>query len=261
MDEQNNENSQEKEEVKVENNTQNSNSTNEKEGFNVSSEEVKKEAKQTVNEVKDTFKNTNFKKDSEAAKGFFISFFKNPLGEIKKVATDTKPNFLKIAIIVLVLWLVIIIFSNVLGMAINYLFSSWGSFSYFFRNLFSNILELVKDFIAPIITIAVLSGLTYGFMKNKNKSFLTIVSAITIAKIPVVISSIVSIISLFGMGITKLTSTFSSFCSVISTILLYFAIKHLSNESENDSYFWKFALIMGIFYIVKFVFSYLGIYL
>ena len=44
--------------------------------FNVSSEDLKKETKETVNEVKNTIKNVDFKKDSQAAKGFISEFFK-----------------------------------------------------------------------------------------------------------------------------------------------------------------------------------------
>ena len=50
--------------------------------FNVNAEDVKKETEETVNQVKDTIKNVDLKNDSKEAKGFFFSFFKNPLGEI-----------------------------------------------------------------------------------------------------------------------------------------------------------------------------------
>lgn len=53
---------------------ENQGNKNEQSKTNISSEEVKNEAEQTIKEVKNTFKNTNFKKDSEAAKGFFLSF-------------------------------------------------------------------------------------------------------------------------------------------------------------------------------------------
>lgn len=236
----------------------NNNNTN---GFNVSSEDLKRESKETVNEVKNTFKNTDLKKDSQAAKGFFTAFFKNPLGTLKNVATDSKNSFLKIAIIVLVIWLVAIFLLGMVSMAKRYLFGAFGSFEYFFDNLFSNMFGIVKDLIAPIITVVVLSGLVYGFKKQKNKSFLTIASAIVIAKIPVVIASIASLLTLISSSVSKLTTPFSGFCSVLSTVLLYFAIKDLSDESENKTYFWKFALIIGIYYIIDFVLSFLGIYL
>jgi len=233
----------------------------EEKAFNINKEDLKKETSNTVNQVKDTIKNADLKKDSKEAKGFISSFFKDPLGELKKVTSDSGNQFLKIAIVVLVIWLVAILLSNVFSIASRYLFGTYGSFSYFFKNLFSNILMLIKDLVAPIITILVLSGLVYGFKKNKNKSFLSIASSIVIAKIPVVIASVVSLLTIIGSGITKITTTFSGFCSILSTVLLYFAIKNLSDEEKNDSYFWKFALIIGIFYIIKFVLSYLGIFL
>lgn len=229
--------------------------------FNVSSEDLKKETKETVNEVKNTIKNVDFKKDSQVAKGFISEFFKDPLGVMKKVANDSKNTFLKIAIIVLVIWLVVILFSGIVGMAKNYLFGPFGSFERFFSNLFSNMFEIIKDLIAPVLTIVILSGLVYGFKKNKNKSFLCIASTLLIAKIPVVIANIVSLLTFISSNASKLTSPFATFCNVLSTVLLYFAVRDLSDESENNSYFWKFALIIGIYYVIDFVLSFLGIYI
>ena len=251
------ENQEQKPQEEQESSTNTTNETN----FNINKEDLKKETVDTVNQVKDTFKNADLKKDSKEAKGFISSFFKNPLGVLKKVATESGNKFVKIAIIVLVIWLVAVLVSDIVGIAKLYLFSSFGSFSYFFKNLFSNILGIVKDLIAPIISILLLSGLVYGFKKDKNKSFLSIASSILIAKIPVVIAEIVSLLTIIGSDIAKITNTFSGFCGILSTVLLFFAIKNLSDEDKNDSYFWKFALIMGIFYVVKFVLSYLGIVL
>lgn len=243
---------------------QNNNSSNDQNAnmnFNVNANEVKQETQQTMNEVKNTFQNTNFKQDTQAAKGFFSDFFKNPLGEIKKVATDSKNSFVKIAIIIFVVWLVVLFVAEIFDIASTYLFGTYGSFERFFRNLFPNILNIIKQLLVPILTVLVLSGLVYGFKKNKNKSFLTIASTILVAEIPVVIASIVNLLTIFGSGVLKLTSYFSGFCSILSTVLLYFAIRELSDEGENKSYFWKYALIIGIFYVVSFVLSYLGIYL
>lgn len=249
------------EQPKQNSNIKNAANSNNESNFNISKEDLKKETTETVTQVKDTFKNTDLKEASKEAKGFFTSFFKDPLGEVKKVTSDSGNKFLKIAIAVLVIWLVAILVSDVFGIASRYLFGTYGSFSYFFKNLFSNILVIIKDLIAPIITILVLSGLVYGFKKNKDKSFLSITSSILIAKIPVVIAVIFDLLTIISSSFSKITTAFSGFCGILSTVLLYFAIKNLSDEEKNSSYFWKFALIIGIFYIVKFVFSYLGIYL
>ncbi len=229
--------------------------------FNVNAEDVKKETEETVNQVKDTIKNVDLKNDSKEAKGFFFSFFKNPLGEIKKSASSVDNKFVKIAIIIFVVWIAILLISNILSMATTYLFGPLGNFAYFFQNLFHNMFLLVKTLVAPIITILVLSGLVYGFKKVKNRSFLTIISTILIAKVPIVIANTFNLLVLVNSHFTKITSAFSGFCNVLSTVFLFFAVKSLLEEDKNDSYFWKFALIIGIFYIVKFVCSYLGIYL
>lgn len=232
-----------------------------KNSFNVNAEDVKKETTETVNQVKDAIKNADLKKDSKEAKGFFFFFFKNPLGEIKKATSSADNKYIKIAIIIFVVWLAILLVSNILSIATTYLFGTFGSFAYFFQNLFHNIFNLVKTLIAPVITILVLSGLVYGFKKVKNRSFLTIVSSILIAKIPVVISNVFNLLVLVNSHFSKIASTFAGFCNILSIILLFFTIGNLLEEDKNDSYFWKFGLIIGIFYIVKFVFSYLGIYL
>ena len=253
---------QNSENVQNEVNEQNTSSVDDKTvNLNYTAEDLKNETKQTVDKIKETIKTADLKKDSNAAKGFFSSFFKNPLETIKKCASDSKSNFLRVAIVILLVWLVALFVSQAFSIANRYLFGTYGSFSYFFKNLFHNIFDVIKELIAPIISIAVLSGLAYVFNKKKDKSFVTVASTIVIAHIPVVIASIVNLLVLFGTEISKITSHFSSFCDVLYVVLLYFAIKHLSGESENKSYFWKFALIIGIFYAVKFVFSYLGIYL
>lgn len=230
-----------------------------KNNFNVNAEDIKKETTETVNQVKDAIKNADFKKDSKEAKGFFFSFFKNPLREIKNATSSTDKKFVKIAIIIFIVWLAILLASNILSIATTYLFNTFGSFAYFFQNVFHNIFNLVKTLVAPVITILVLSGLVYGFKKVKNRSFLTIISSILIAKTPIVVANAFNLLVLVNSHFIKIASAFSGFCNILSTVLLFFTIRDLLEEDKNDSYFWKFALIIGIFYIVKFILSYLGI--
>lgn len=251
-----------KENTAVENTNQTeSNDSNNEHIFNINTEMLKKQTSETVNEVKNTLKNTDIKKDSKEAKGFFSSFFKDPIGKIKEVGSSSENKFLKIAIILLVIWLFTILVVNVGSIANRYLFGILGNFPSFFKNLFANFFPIIKAFVAPIITVLILSGLVYGFKKNRAKSFIGIVNGILIAKIPVILASVFSLLTLISSKFVNIATSFSGFCSILSTILLYFVMKSLSDEEKNDSYFWKFALIMGIFYIIKFVFSYLEIYI
>ena len=70
----------------------------------INTEELKSEASNTVNQVKDTIKKVDIKKDSVETKGFVMEMFKNPLDKIKDVAEDAKGKYLKYAIIALVIW-------------------------------------------------------------------------------------------------------------------------------------------------------------
>ena len=238
---------------------QEENNTKEEKESNNSSEEIKKETEKTIKEVKETIKNTNLKKESKDAKDFLKDFFKNPIEGIKKSASESKNKVLKIAIMILLVWIIAIFVKDIIYIISNSLFRYFGGIEYFFKHLFSNLLDIIKDLVTPVISVGTLSGLVYVFKKNKNKSFLNIASTILVAKIPVVIASIVSLLTIIDTQITRITSLFSGFCGILSTVLLFFAIKELSDEKESENYFWKFALIIGIFYIVKLVFSYLGI--
>ena len=69
-------------------------------------EELKKEAADAVNQVKDTIKNVDIRKDTLETKGFLTEMIKNPLGKIKEVATKNDSKFLKYVIIIIAIWCV-----------------------------------------------------------------------------------------------------------------------------------------------------------
>lgn len=229
----------------------------------ISTEEIKKEAVDTANQVKETLKNTDLKKDASEAKGFVSNFFKNPIHEIENVVNSSKNQFLKVAIIVLVIWLVATLIGELISIFHSYssLYSSYTTVERFFKNAFSNILTIVKSIVAPLLTIIVLSGITYFMSKDKKKPFIQIATSVVIAKIPVVLASVVSLLEVFGSQVYKITSPFSGFCSVISIVLLYFTLKSLYGEKEDNTFMKKFAIIMGIFYVVKFIINFFGIYI
>lgn len=208
-----------------------------------------------------TFNNEEVKRQAKEATGFFSAFFKDPLGETEKITINSSNKYLKIAIIILVVWLVVIFASNVFSIANIYLFGVLGDFSNFITHFFSKFWDIIKDFIAPIGSIAIIAALVYGFNKGKKKSFLHIASAITIAKLPVVIAEVVGLLTLISTKISTFTIAFSGFCSILSTVLLFFTIKDIMDEKENKTFFWKFALIIGIYYAIKFVLSFIGIYI
>lgn len=196
-------------------------------------------------------KDSNLKTETKDFKNYIKNIFKNPIEEIKKCTLETKDKILKNAIIILAIWIIAILLKIIFN---DYLYGYTSSFSFFIKQLLVNLLT-------PIISVGILSGVVYAINPKSNKSYLNIASTIIIAKIPIVIASIFSLINIIGNEIGRITSLFSGYCNILSTVLLYFAIKEIFEENENNKIFWKFSLIMGIFYIAKLIFSFLGIYL
>lgn len=224
-------------------------------------EEIKKKAVETAKEVKETVKNTDIKKDVNATTGFIKNFFRKPIGEIDTVTKSSKNEFLKIAIIILAVWLIAELIGAIINVFQSYSVVStlYSSFAIFLRNSVNNIFSVVKAVVTPFISLAILCGIIYAINRNKKKSFITVVTSIIVAKIPVVLATVVELLNIFGSQVYKIVSPFTGFCSILSTVLVYFAIKSLSDEKDDNSAIKKFAIVMGIFYIVKFVFSFFGL--
>ena len=97
--------------------------------------------------------------------------------------------------------------------------------------------------------------------KENKKSLTTTITAIVTAKIPVIIGTAVSLLTIIDSNIGKITSPFASFCNVISVVLTYFAMKSVIGEEQNSKFFKKFVAIEAIFYVIYVVVSLLGIYM
>ena len=170
---------------------------------------------------------------------------------------------MKIAIIVLVIWLVAIFIGKIIDIfqSYSYVSSMYVNFGTFLKTSVNNIFSVVKAVITPLLSLAILSGIVYLMEKDKKKPFIQVTTSMVIAKIPVVLAAVVSLLEVFGNQVYRITSPFSVFCSVISTVLLYFTMKSLYGEKEDNNFIKKFAIIMGIFYIVRFVISFFGMYI
>ncbi|MBO5478783.1 MAG: hypothetical protein J6A04_03605 [Clostridia bacterium] len=219
---------------------------------NVNTEEIKKETVETVNQVKETIKNVDIKNDAKEATGFVSSMFKDPFGTIKQIVSDSSNKYFKIAIIFAIVWMAVILVDKLFGV----------SFTRFSFNLaFKQILSIVKAVIAPVLGIVVLSGIIYFMNKENKKSIITIITAIVTAKIPVIIASVVSLLTIIDSKVSLVTSPFASLCSVISIVLTYFATKTIFGEEQNSKFFKKFVIIEAIYYAAYIIVSLLGIYM
>ena len=228
---------------------------------NVNAEDLKKEAKETVNQVKDSFKNVNMKEETEKTKKYFSRFLKEPITVIKEIAHDKSNSFFKTAIVLLVVWILVSVIVSIINL-ITSVFSVIFNigFEFVFQTIFRNLLNILKSLVVPIISVAVLSTAIYFTNTKNKKSFLTTVITVMAAKIPVVLASVISIITIIPY-IGRLASPVSSVLAVVSTVLTFFAIKSLNDEESNDQAIKKFLIVEGIYILVSFVLSFLTIYI
>lgn len=219
----------------------------EKKENTIDTEKLKSETSNTVNQVKDTIKNVNIKEDSLETKNFVVEMFTKPVEKIKEVVEDTTGKTLKYAIIILAVWIIVGVLKRIFGGV----FSLPGG---------DAIWSLIKAILTPALGILVMSVVILLFSKENKKSLTTIISTLTIANIPVVISSIITMLNYAGDQVYKITSPISTFCSLIATVLTYFAIKYLLVKEDNEA-IKSFALVEGIYLVVAFVISFIGIYI
>ena len=223
-------------------------------------DELKKEAANTVNQVKDSFKNVDIKKESIETKGFIVDMFKNPLKKIQQIADKDTSKYFTHSIIILVIWVV----ARILLKMFSYKYII-GEFS--FRHMIriseigNALLSIIISGITPILSILAMSLIIYWVNKKNKKQLTTILTLVISASIPVVIASVVSLLTIFGVKVSIITSPFVSLCNVISIILTYFVAKAILGVEKDSDFIKKFILIETIFYIVYIVFSFFEIYI
>ena len=211
--------------------------------------DIKQETVNTFNEAKEKMKNIDFKAEAETGKGLLKKLIKNPFEAIKETAQDSENNFFKTAILLVAIWAIIAFVKQLL----YYITSKYAKFSG------ENILSLIKITVAPICRILALTLSVYIVNKKSKKSFITIITTMTVAKIPVIISSLLGFLTYISHKVTYITNPISSLLSIISTILIYFAVKSLSDE-ENDSDALKaFIKVEAVYCIIYFALSFLDI--
>lgn len=214
-------------------------------------EELKKEATETVNQVKETIKKVDIKKDSVETKGFIVEMFKNPLKKMQQIVNRNTGKFLTYAIIILTIW--------VIAELVNKSFSFSHIWKY--SNIGSALISTILTGITPIISILVMSVIIFIINKNHKKKLTTIITVVVAASIPLVIASVVQLLTIYSLQVALLTTPFSKLCNVISIILMYFAIKSILGSEKNSEFIKKFILIESIYYVVYIVLSLLNIYI
>lgn len=234
---------------------------NQNQNQNINAEEIKKEAKETVNQVKDSFKNVDVKQETEKAKNFFSGIFKAPAKTMETVANDKSNTFFKTAIVLLIVWVllsganeIIGIIRKIIGLGFKYL-------------KFSDFASIITGAITPLLVVAAMATITYFFHSKQNKkSFLMVFNTVVAGFVPFVaikvLNVITTLVSIIASNVSKITTPFICILQIVSLILLFFGIKGLSGENDENTVK-KFIIIQAIYCGVAFILNFLtfGMYL
>lgn len=198
----------------------------------------------------DEFIKVNLKDFSKDYKYFFKSFFTNPISCLKSITKSNDNKFLNISFFILIFWIFITLIHSLLKY--NYVYDG---FSYF--------LLVLRDLTIPILSVGFLSLIIYCVKPNKEDDITlsNSIASIIVCKIPIIISSFISLITLISSKAYFITKPISYFCSIVSILLTFFAVKFLYKESEDARTFKAFLVVEAIFYIVYIFLSFLDIYL
>lgn len=229
---------------------ENSNAGEAQNAINV--DELKKETTETVKQFKDTIKSVNLKEDTEATKGFVKEFIKDPLATIKSIASNPTP-FIKTAILLIIVWAA--------ASALNNL-TIWSlGFKYLFRNMLDSMLSFIKGGVAPLLAMLILSGIVFVKDKKKTNSLIGVMTTLIVAQIPRIFAEVVSILTILGRNVNMITSPITKFCSVLSIILTYFAVKYLLDKEEDNSFIKEYVIIYVIYCIASIFTRFFGIFI
>lgn len=216
----------------------------------VSTEEIKPENNTGKTEE---VKQPKAKTDKKSLGIIIKEFFTKPIDTMESVALDNKKQYLMFSIILICAWSGLALF--------NAIISSLSIFSSLFRleifKIIGTILGWFAAVITPAVAILVLSLIVYLWNRKAKKTFLNTLLTITVAKTPMVIASVVSILNIIPF-FSYLSIPFKGFCYIISIILTFFGIKNLMEEKDNNKILITFLIIEAIYFGAVFILQFLG---
>lgn len=217
---------------------------------NNNKEKFKNETKETVNQVKEAFKGTDFKTEAVNAKNFCLNFLKAPIATVKSIASGEGNN-----IIIACILLVLLIVFNVLGDAIYYGLNEY---------LDITAKVVVLDIISPILFIIVFSAATYLLGGKEKKNITTILTAIVVAFTPYIIRDIIYIIYILINQVLSIYFIFNMISLTLgfaTMVLLMYTIKALITKTgDEDKDFRRVLFIVFVSYAVVCILNKLEIY-
>ena len=210
--------------------------------------ELKKQAAETLKETKEQMKNINFKEEAQKGKGLLSKLCGKPVETIKEIVDDNKNQFYKTALIIIIAWAVLILINRI----IDFIIYDYYKF---------NVLATIKAILSPVLEILVMAIIIHVLNKDNKQPLTKSITAVSIAKAPLVTATVLGYLTYISSNVRYITNPIASLLSVISIVLMFFVVKEMFKEEENEKAIKVFIKVEVIYYIVAFAFSFLGIYL
>ena len=206
----------------------------------INKEELKNETKETVNQVKDSFKNVDINKEAKETKGFVKEMLVAPFEKVERIAKGEEDAFKK-AMVLLVL--------NIAAVVIVALISV---FKYSYGSFGSKIWNLIESAISPVLGIAVPAILILIMNKTNKKPLTTIISTLVVADLPSIVAALIDIVETILPRIYLVSSPISSALFAVSTVLTFFGMRTLFGEGK-ENFITKFAGIQLVTALILYI--------
>ena len=213
-------------------------------------DELKQQTKDTFDQVKNTFKNTDFQSGANEAKGFVKNFISHPISTIDEVINE-KVNYFSTAIILIVCFMISAAANSLLGS----LLSKYSSI------YLKSVVLLV---ISPIVYILAFTISTYLLMGKNKKSIPTIITGFSISCISFTLINIIEMIETVVSKALSIGFIFRMFTSSLSLaahgLMFYFITELVKSEEGKDKGFRKAVIIVFVSFAIIYIAGRLGIY-
>lgn len=198
------------------------------------------------NQENEQMKKVNLKEEAEKGKGLIRKLLLDPLGTIKEIVADENNQFYKTSIFIIAIWVLVVLAKEILSCIVY----EYHDFS---------LLTTIKIVLSPILRILAMAIIIHILNKEKQEPITKSITLVSIARIPVIISSVLGFLIYISSNVTYVTSPIASLLSVISTILIFFVVKEMFKEDDDDKTLMTFVKVEAIYYVIVFAFSFLGI--
>lgn len=207
---------------------------------------LKQEAANTINEVKEQMKNINFKEEAQAGKGLLMKLWKTPVKTIKEIAADKENKAFKTALLLIIVWAATALINRI----IYYATSKYADFEF---------LPTLKVTLAPVLRVLAMALALYIVNNRAKTSISKVLTSVSVAYIPSIISSLLRLLYHLSTRISTVISPISGLLSAITTVLMYFTVKEFTNKDEEENALKEFVKVEVVFYIISFAISFLDI--